>query len=184
MAINFKLSNETSNDRDDDPMDRDRVGYKPTLTASEIFSRNRGMWPLNTDRAADEKYATFSYKGNIVAVAEISGIETLPWPNPRGRRDKKAAIGCALEPGHPANEYFIGRVIKGDRNPVSYIDDPEPRPKPEPQYCACGCGTQVTTSKRFVAGHDQKAVHERIARQWDGAVGFIEWFDATYPKRV
>jgi len=25
-------------------------------------------------------------------------------------------------------------------------------------------------------------VHERIARQWGGTVGFIEWFDATYPE--
>jgi len=32
-----------------------------------------------------------------------------------------------------------------------------------------------------VPGHDQKAIHARISKQWGGTLGFIDWFDATYP---
>jgi hypothetical protein len=38
----------------------------------------------------------------------------------------------------------------------------------------------VRKENRFVPGHDQKAIHERIAQQWGNTVGFIEWFDETY----
>lgn len=31
-------------------------------------------------------------------------------------------------------------------------------------------------------GHDQRAVHERIARQWGDTLGFIHWFDDTYGR--
>lgn len=46
--------------------------------------------------------------------------------------------------------------------------------------CPCGCGQAVRKENRFVPGHDQKAIHERIAQQWGNTVGFIEWFDETY----
>lgn len=182
MAINFKLSDVKPVDREDDPMDREWVGYRPTLTGEEVFDQNRGMWYLRLDKVEKEDYATFSYKGKIVAVAELSGVETLPWADPRGRRDKQAVTGKALGPGHPAYEFFNHRLVPGaSRNPVSYIDDPEPRPEPEPGNCACGCGTAVPEGKHFVPGHDQRAVHERIARRWGDTLGFISWFDETYP---
>jgi hypothetical protein len=69
---------------------------------------------------------------------------------------------------------------------VSYIDDPEPRHPAEPGTCACGCGTPVLTGKSSVPGHDQRAVHERIAKakQWGDTLGFIGWFDETYSAKV
>lgn len=185
MAIKFKLSDVKAIDREDDPMDREWVGYRPPLKGEEVFAQNRGMWFLRPDRVEKERYATFSYKGKIIAVAEITGVETLPWKDPRGRRDKQALTGRALGPGHPAYEYFIDRLVSGtSRNPVSYIDDPEPRPAAEPGSCACGCGTPVLTGKSFVPGHDQRAVHERIAKQWGDTLGFIRWFDETYSAKV
>jgi hypothetical protein len=39
----------------------------------------------------------------------------------------------------------------------------------------------VSGNRSFLPGHDQRAVHERIARQWGGTLGFMDWFDATYP---
>ena len=182
MAVNFKLSDESSVDRYDDPMDRELIGYLPTLTPTDVFSRNRGMWFLKRDRIEREQYATFSYAGCIVTVAEITGIETLPWANPRGRCDKQAIVGHALEPGHPAHDHFVGREITNrSRNPVSYIADPPFAPAPELRTCACGCSLTVGESKYFASGHDQRAIHERIARRWGGTLGFVEWFDETHP---
>jgi hypothetical protein len=166
-------------------MDREWVGYRPTLTGEEVFEQNRGMWYLRPDKVEKERYATFSFRGKIVTVAEIAGVQTLPWQSPRGRRDKQALTGRALAAGHPAYEHFIDRLVSGtSRNPVSYIDDPEPRPAPEPNSCTCGCGTPVPEGKNFVPGHDQRAVHERIARQWGDTLGFVRWFDEAYPVKA
>jgi translation initiation factor 1 (eIF-1/SUI1) len=44
----------------------------------------------------------------------------------------------------------------------------------------CGCGGRVTGGRVFLPGHDQRAVHERIARQWGDTLGFIAWFDNEY----
>lgn len=182
MAVNFKVSDKFFIDTEDDPMHREWVGYDPTMTPDEIFERNRGIWNLKTDRVEGENYATFSHNGTIVSVAEIDGVEVLPWAQPDGRRDKKAVTGRALHPGHPVYDYFVGRQIGSDRNPVTYIADPEPREPTGPAYCACGCGTEVSESKTFAQGHDQKAVHSRIAEGWGDTVGFIKWFDSEYRK--
>jgi hypothetical protein len=58
------------------------------------------------------------------------------------------------------------------------------RDEPEPGRCACGCGTAVAEGKNFVPGHDQRAVHERIARRWGDTLGFISWFDETYAAKA
>jgi len=184
VAINFKIADERTIDRDDDPMDRDSVGYRQTMTDGEVFEKNRGMWFLGL-RAQDEGYATFSYMGKIVVVAEIAGVETLPWKRPKGRRDKQAVIGRALGPGHPAYEFFIDRRVDNtSRNPVAYLEDPSPRRSSEPRPCACGCGTSIAPPRHFAPGHDQRAVHERIAQQWGDTIGFIRWFDDSYDRKA
>ena len=38
----------------------------------------------------------------------------------------------------------------------------------------------MKAGRRFIPGHDQRAVHERIERQWGDTMGFIRWFDETY----
>lgn len=182
MAINFKLMDVFKLDAEDDPMNREWVGYHPSYPPEVLFAQNRGVWHLG-ERAEEEEYLTFSYDGEIVLVAQIDGIEALGWANPKGRRDKKAVIGRVLGPGNRAHDYFIGRPVDGHRNPVTYIDDPDSRPGPAVRVCACGCGRTVSGARHFVSGHDQKAVHERIGRQWGDTRGFIEWFDATYPRR-
>ncbi len=184
MAINIKLSDVESENPRTDPLRRTWWGYRPTLTPAEIFEHNRGMWYLAADRAGDERWLTFSYAGRIVAVAEIDGVETLSWLSADRRRPKQALTGRVLEPGHPVWDHFIDRIIPPARNPVTYIDDPEPRPAPEPRGCECGCGAPVVGSRHFAPGHDQRAVHERIARQWGDTLGFIRWFDETYPHEA
>jgi hypothetical protein len=41
----------------------------------------------------------------------------------------------------------------------------------------------VSGGRVFLPGHDQRAVHERIARQWGDTLGFITWFDSQYGLR-
>lgn len=181
MAINLQLAWRFDIERGEDPMGRDWVGYHPTLSPDALFNQNRGMWYLG-EGAFDEQYVTFAYDSEVVGVGEIERIETLPWPKPDRRRDKQVIIGQALQPGHPAYDYFIGRPVESRRNPVSYMDDLEPRSPGNPVHCACGCGSRLSGKKTFVQGHDQKAIHSRIAEGWGDTVGFIKWFDSEYRK--
>jgi hypothetical protein len=124
MAINFNLAGARKQDPSDDPMNRDWVGYRSEMTEDEVFERNRGVWVFDPDRVEHERYATFSYRGKIVAVAAITGVECLPWPDPRGRRNRYAVVGRVLRRDDPIREYFIGRVIEiPTQNPVRYLDD-------------------------------------------------------------
>lgn len=183
MAVNFKLRYRYPLDLDDpssEPMGRDWVGYQHELSPEVIFEQNRGIWNLGP-RAYEERYATFSYDNEIVVVAEISDVETIPWPKDPLRPGKQAIVGRVLKDADPAHDYFIGRTVDTFRNPVSYIPDPEPQ-EMEPRTCACGCGAAIRGTSQFASGHDQRAVHERIRRQWGDTLSFIRWFDATYPS--
>lgn len=156
-----------------DPMGRDWVGWTPTLTSQEIYERNRGVWYLSA-RAERERYTAFSstVAGVIVAVVANEGIENID-----GRR--KAIIGKVLEPGDPVYDALAGQPMPDrHRNPVTYADDPV-----DQRTCACGCGGVVTGGRVFLPGHDQRAVHERIARQWGDTLRFIQWFDNEYGAR-
>lgn len=67
---------------------------------------------------------------------------------------------------------YIGKAMKGTRNPIQYFDAPEDRTP-----CLCGCGHLVFGD--FVAGHDQRAIHDRVAKI--GSVAeFLGWFDRHY----
>ncbi|QEM45762.1 DUF429 domain-containing protein [Mycolicibacterium grossiae] len=46
--------------------------------------------------------------------------------------------------------------------------------------CPCGCGSAVPHPDRFVPGHDSKALHARIKKQWGSTLAFVRWFDETY----
>jgi hypothetical protein len=109
-------------------------------------------------------------------VVEIEEIETIP-PKDPDRSAKRAIRGRVLDAADPTCALLIGRPVDAHRNPVTYMDDPGRGAK----TCACGCGESVTGKSDFLPGHDQRAIHERIARQWEDTLGFIEWFDATYP---
>src|SRR4051812_25919998 len=134
MAINFKLNPRWSIDPETDDMGRGWVGWDPKRSDNTNLTQNRGLWYLGA-RAQKERYATFSLGGTVRLVAEIDQIETIP-PKERKRPAKKALIATLLEAGHPAYDYFIDRPVDGNRNPVSYIADPDA----PPQTCACGCG--------------------------------------------
>jgi hypothetical protein len=39
---------------------------------------------------------------------------------------------------------------------------------------------EVKAETNLLPGHGQRAIHERIAREWGTTLGFVEWFDDTY----
>jgi hypothetical protein len=170
MMIHLKLS-AGHPAKPDDPMRRDWVGWSPDQTPQQIYERNRGRWYFGA-RAAHERYTVFSstVTGTIVAVVANEGVEDID-----GK--KKAIVGRVLGPGDPVHDALIGQPMPDrHRNPVTYVDDPVDHWR----TCACGCGGQVTGARTFLSGHDQRAVHERIARQWGDTLGFITWFDREH----
>jgi hypothetical protein len=178
MAINFKLNPVWRvKDEHDDDMGRTWAGWDATRSLQDNYENNRGLWLLG-ERAERERYATFSVDGIVRMVVEVDQIETIPARDP-DRRPKRAIVGRVLHGAHPIHDDFVNRAVDNHRNPVTYVDDPDGQSR----ECACGCGVAVPRTRDFVPGHDQRAVHERIARRWGGTVEFIEWFDATYPER-
>ncbi|MHB1010463.1 MAG: hypothetical protein ACYCTH_03265 [Cellulomonas sp.] len=175
MAINFKLGPVAQADPATDDMGRDWIGWTHLHTAQKTYEQNRGVWVLG-QRAERERLATFSYDGEIKLVVEIEKIETVP-AKMSDARSKSAIVGRVLEPGDPRHDALIGQRVDAHRNPVTYIAEPTAGNP----ACACGCGAPVPAHRSFLPGHDQRAVHERIARQWGSTLGFIDWFDATYP---
>lgn len=178
MAINFKLT-EWRGIRDDadDPMERSWVGWDERLSVQELFDQNRGLWRLST-RAAGEEIATFSYDGEIKIVASIEGIEQYPFRD-SSIPPKSAIIGTVIEDG-PIWQALIGQPVDNHRNPVSYLPDPGELVR----VCSCGCGEQPSGRNRWISGHDQRALHERIAEQWGDSLGFVRWYDSTYRTNV
>jgi hypothetical protein len=155
----------------DDPMGRTWVGYDPTVPVEQLFAINRGRWLLGP-RADHETYAAFSHTGDhtIKFVVEIDGFDDF--------ENKRAIVGRVLGSDHPvARQWVHAQAPDHFRNPVTYHPDSD-----APATCACGCGEPVPAGRLFVPGHDQRAIHERINRQWGGTIGFIRWFDGTYPE--
>jgi hypothetical protein len=150
-------------------MGRDWWGYDPTVPVDDLFARNRGRWKLGP-RADHETHAIFSYTGDheVKFVVEIHGIEKIG--------DRRAIVGRVLDSTDPLSLMWVGAEAPGNyRNPVHYIADSNE------QKCACGCRKPVPEGRLFVPGHDQRAVHDRISREWGSTIQFIRWFDRTYP---
>jgi len=177
VPINLKLGPVRDVAPEKDDMGRSWVGFSPPHSARQTYEQNRGVWLLGP-RAARERYATFSFDGTVRVVIEIEGVETVPARNP-AVRSKSAVVGRVLEAGHPVHDALVGRPVDQHRNPVTYLPDPSGRPR----TCGCGCRAEVAGHRAFAPGHDQRAIHERITRQWGSTLGFIDWFDAAYPAQ-
>lgn len=170
MTINFKLGDRRDQVAVEDPMSRTWLGWSSELTDQEVYEQNRGIWFLGR-RARLQRVATFSHHGEVVAVIAVKEIEEIP---PLGsERPKQAIVGCVLGAGDADYDALIGQPVDGHRNPVTY-------PSGGVRTCACGCGGNVAGNRLFLPGHDQRAIHDRIAKQWGTTLGFVEWFDETY----
>lgn len=149
-----------------DELGRTVVGYSDDMSSTELYDANRGCWILGA-RADKEQFALITFDRIVrqaIAIEQI--VET-------GVR--RAIEGRILEPGDPVYDAFVGREtpIGIVRNPITYFDSSVGR-----RACACGCGKEVAKGY-FLSGHDQRAIHERIARVGT-VIDFIDWFDANY----
>jgi len=161
-------------DLNDDELGRDHVGYASDMSPDDLYAANRGCWVFG-ERASEERYALFSYKGIVRMAVAIDAIE----PVSSARRSNRSAIvGKVLQDGDRVHDVYVGgpSPITGVRNPVTYVPDP----RFDGRVCACGCGEAITRGD-WVPGHDQKALHKRIA-QIGTVKQFIEWFDANTPQ--
>jgi len=170
-VLHIKLHDRRQIDPDNDLRGRTWVGYDATLPVEELFEQNRGRWVLGP-RAERERYALFSFTGDhtVKFIAKIDDLEHIG--------NKRAIVGRVLDSDDQLSRRWVGTPAPDSfRNPATYFKEPGG----DPSTCACGCGEPVPASRSFVPGHDQKAIHARISKQWGGTLGFIDWFDATYP---
>ncbi|MDP9885383.1 hypothetical protein J2W21_002905 [Sinomonas atrocyanea] len=123
MVFNIRIIERQTADSDD-PLGRDWYGYDPDATPQELWENNRGDWNVNEERVSAESWATLSYQGRIILVAELHrpNYEVLP-ANAKGQR-KKALLGHPLPPGHPIHEALIGSPVEPARG-FTYEPDPE-----------------------------------------------------------
>jgi hypothetical protein len=166
--IQITLGKKKSVDPDTDPLQRSQIGWEEGLTDERLFATARGTWVMGT-KADQERYAVISGDGRIRGAIEIDEIE----PTNDGRR---AFIGRLLQPGDPVYDHYIDKPAPNGKqqNPITYFPS-----SLDQRVCACKCGAPLTRGD-FLPGHDQRAIHERIAKV--GTVkDFIAWFDETWP---
>jgi hypothetical protein len=150
----------------EDPLGRAYVGWAPEMTEEQLYEANRGCWVLGA-RADREQFALINAKSIIRQAIEIERIV------PAGNR--RAIEGKILTAGHPVYDAYVGRPspVGPVRNPITYFES-----EYAARVCGCGCGAEVTLG-HFLSGHDQKALHDRVAKI--GTVhDFILWFDEIH----
>jgi hypothetical protein len=146
---------------------RSHCGWYRGMNDADIYTSARAWWVLNRARAEREKYAVVTAGGTAVQVIEIADWCTHPGDG------RHAFSGKILSAGHPIYDRYVGKPLTAaSRNPIHYLDDPD-----EPEAtCKCGCGEP--TGGTWVTGHDQRAIHDRIRRDFNGDVAsFIDWYD-------
>lgn len=166
----------------DDGLNRSHVGYSPDMTPEEAFEHNHGEWVIGArGRDGKERYALFSFEGRVIQAVEITEMQkTRTFPDDPKRDDKYTIDGTILKKGHPVFDKYVGEAqpVTPGRNPVRYHEDPE-FDVAGGKLCRCGCG-ETAVKGDFIPGHDQKAIHERIARI--GTVAeFLDWMDEVRP---
>lgn len=166
--LHITLGDRRPVDPKQDELGRTHVGYEPGMSDAEMYEANRGCWVLG-ERADEENYALFSHKGVVKMAMTIDRIEATT-------SKRRALVGRVLTAGDRVHDIYVGgpALIQKARNPITYVEDP----RFDARLCACGCGTQISRGD-WVPGHDQKALHERIARV--GSVKqFVQWFDEHF----
>lgn len=172
--IQIKVVDEKYIDPATDELGRDRIGFKPGMSAAAMYDANHGSWVLGP-RAERERFAVFVWNETVIQVVEIERIERLG----DSTSDRSVIHGKILTEGHPVYDAYFGQPAPnpGVRNPVTYFTskvkldglDPE-------QLCRCGCGAP-SKGKEFLPGHDQTALHDRV-RMIGTVAEFLDWFDA------
>lgn len=157
-----KLINPTT-----DALGRDRIGYAPTMSPAALYDATHGTWVLG-ERAHRQSHYLVSYGGTVQQAVEIQRIDTVPG-------GKQVITGRILTAGDPVYDEYVGQPspVEPARNPVRYFDSPHDAAG---VLCACGCGERAGARSEFLAGHDQRAIHDRVAKI-GSTKEFMAWFD-------
>lgn len=124
MAINFKLFDQKMLDPQESWEGRPWQGWAPQAALEEVWEYNRGIWRFG-DRIEHERIATFSWRGEVVLVAVITGIEDVGpqfWKNGQRRR---ALRGFVLPEGHRAHDTLMGVERPRNRAALTYHPTPQ-----------------------------------------------------------
>lgn len=160
-------------DQSSDFLPRTLAGWHETMTEKEVYDAARGWWRLNAARAQHERYAVVVARGVVRLVIEINQGDWRYAEN----IDRWAFSGKVLGQGHAVHDRYIGRTLPAaNQNPIRYFEDPQADSAGYP--CRCGCGE--LTRSTWVHGHDQRAIHQRIGRDFGGDVAqFVDWYDSS-----
>lgn len=167
--IHITLTAKTLANDPTDPLGRTYYGWGEHDSVEANWANNRGYYVLGA-RADRQNYVLFSHQRKVVMAARITSIV-----DAKGKPGKRIINGKPLGEGDPVYDTYVdGRTpdrAVGVRNPVTYVEGSVPgRP------CGCGCG-QVVFEGEFVRGHEQTALHQRVAEI--GTIAeFLRWFDA------
>ena len=180
MALVIRIGSYTEHS-EPDTLGRTWTGYFPRMTETEAYEAGRGVWVLGP-RSLGERFALIVGGGSngdglVRAVVEIDDFHDEPDSN------RRSFTGTVLDAAHPIHEAYLGTTDPSgsrSRNPIAYAELPEEREYKQ-RHCACGCGTE--TRNDFAAGHDLRAIQQRIGESFDGStVRFLEWFDEHRPR--
>ncbi len=152
-----------------DELGRARTGYADDMSETELYNAGRAAWVLGA-RADRETHALLTHAGVVRQAIRIDHLENVDG----GRR---AIVGEVLHSGDGVYDAYVGKPspVTGVRNPVTYFE-----PETGQRTCRCGCETELPPgSGQFVPGHDQRALHARVA-QIGTVADFLDWFDRTY----
>lgn len=146
------------------------AGYDPHATDAVNFEQNRGVWKIAHSKGNRERIATMSLSHVIKIIAAVDHIEDIPL---HGGGVKQAVVAARiLGPGDPDYDRLIDTTIESFRNPVRYLPDDA-----ADSICLCGCGAELSRGRRWVPGHDQRALHDRVTQGWGSVERFIRWYD-------
>lgn len=181
--LHITVTAKKSVDPELDGLGRPFVGYEAGMTPDEMYEANHGEWAVGA-RAHNERYALFSFGRTVMQAVEIESLELTNERQPDDTRDHRYTIhGKILAAGHPVFDKYVGKPtpVSVARNPVRYFTDEE-LDGGSGALCRCGC-EGWTTRGEFIPGHDQRAIHERIARI--GTVAeFLDWMDVVRPASL
>lgn len=121
VVINLRLTAAVHQSPEQDAMGRSWYGYDSARTERELWAQNRGVYGFNTTKIEAERFATMSYRGQILLVAAITSWEY--FTDPASGVLKKALIGDVLSADDRVHEILTAHTVPSARNPVGYFED-------------------------------------------------------------